>query len=70
MYAQRCVLEGKSGIEELAHRDAYAIIANRTLYDRGKAHKFTLVNVKRSRIENVYPSLNEARSALRTTAPR
>ncbi len=70
MHAHNIALEGKPGIEELVHKDPYAIIANKILYGLGSAHKFTLVNVKRSRIENVYPSLAEARSALRTTAPR
>ncbi len=70
MYASKCVLEGKRGIEELDRRGPYTVIANRTLFDHGRAHKFTIVNAEKEWVENVYRSFREARSALHSLNPQ
>lgn len=64
MYASKCVLDGKYGVEELTRKQPYAIVANRTLYHRGQAHKFAVVNVERLQVETVYQSYDKARFAL------
>ena len=64
MFSTRCVLEGKKGIKELDNAGVYAIIANRMLVDRGEAHKFVLVNNRKSWVDSVYRSNAEAEKAL------
>jgi hypothetical protein len=64
MFASRCVLEGKRGIKELDNAGVYAIITNRTLVNRGEAHKFVLVNTRKLWVDSVYRSNAEAEKAL------
>jgi hypothetical protein len=64
MFSSRCILEGKRGIKELDNAGAYAIITNRTLLNRGEAHKFVLVNNRKSWVDSVYQSNAEAEKAL------
>ncbi len=48
MLSEQINLKYKPGVEELAHQGSYAVIANRELYDHGKAHKFAIVDKERS----------------------
>jgi hypothetical protein len=64
MFSIRCILEGKRGIKELDNAGVYAIITNRTLVTRGEAHKFVLVNNRKSWVDSVYRSNAEAEQAL------
>jgi hypothetical protein len=66
MYADHCSLKGKRGIATLERSGAYAVITNRSLYDRRIAHKFTIVNTEHPWVDSVYPDPREARSALKT----
>jgi hypothetical protein len=70
MKRYRCNLKGKRGIEELDHDGYFAIIANRTLYDQGKASKFTVVNTKQGWLDNVYPNFSGAISEMDKIASR
>jgi hypothetical protein len=66
MSAEKIRFKDKPGIEELTHGGPFAVIANRELYDLGKAHKFALVNIQESRLNSVYSDPEEARSELRS----
>ena len=66
MYARKCDLRDKRGIEELDHAGAYAVIVNRRLYGRGQAHKFAVVNEQQASVESVYHNYGRARSMLRS----
>ncbi len=63
-YANRCDLNGKHGIEELERKGTFSVIANRTLYDWGKAHKFAIVNTEKCWVDSVHRNLAQARSTL------
>ncbi|MCL4561475.1 MAG: hypothetical protein M1281_12785 [Chloroflexi bacterium] len=63
-YAEQCDLSGKRGIEELDRKGTFSVIANRTLYDWGKAHKYAIVNTEKCRVDSVHYNLNQARSVL------
>ena len=65
MFSARCVLNDKKGIKELDNAGAYAIITNRTLANRGEAHKFVLVNNRKLCIDSVYHTNAEAEQALK-----
>ncbi len=65
MYAQKCDLRNKRGIEELDHAGPYAIIVNRRLHTRGQAHKFAVVNEQQASVDSVYHNYDRARSMLR-----
>jgi hypothetical protein len=65
MYSEKCVVENKSGIEELDHRGPYAVITNRRLYDHGKAHRYALINIREAWIDSVYRDVTEAREEMR-----
>lgn len=66
MYANKCVLKGKRGIEELDHIGAYAVITNRVLRDQGKASKFAVVNTRKAWVDSVYRSYSRALSAMKS----
>ncbi len=66
-YTDKAVLEGKAGIRELTHVGAYFIIANRTLYDHGRATKFAVVDMDRVGVDDVYKSYDEALAAVRAS---
>ena len=64
MHAGKCVLKVKQGIAELDRTGVYAVVANRTLYECGKAHKFAVVNAQKARVDSVHRSYREARSTM------
>ncbi len=65
-YANQCNLNGKRGVEELERKGTFSVIANRTLYDGGKAHKFAIVNTEKCWVDSVHHNLAQARSALQS----
>jgi len=65
MFSTRCVLDGKRGIKELDNAGVFAIITNRTLVNRGEAHKFVLVNNRQLCVDSVYHTNAEAEKALK-----
>ncbi len=66
MYARKCNLRDKGGIEELDRAGPYTIIVNRRLYDQGQASKFAVVNEQRAWVDSVYHNYGRARSILRS----
>ena len=68
MYADRCVLEGKRGIAWLGKKEPYAVIANKTLYERGDTSRFAVVNTSACFVDSVYDSQKAAVSYLRKKA--
>ncbi len=66
MYAQKCNLRDKRGIEELDRAGPYAIIVNRRLYDHGQASKFAVVNEQKAWVDSVYHNYGRAQSTLRS----
>ena len=65
MYTDRCVLEGKTGIAWLDRQEPYAVIANKTLYERGDTSRFAVVNTSARFVDSVYGSRKAAESYLR-----
>ena len=70
MKRNTCDLTGKRGIEELDREGVFAIIANRALYDQGRASKYTVVNTKQGWLDNVYPNIRGAESEMEKMAGR
>lgn len=66
MYTQKCNLEGKSGIAFLDREGPYAVIANKTLYERGDTSRFAVVNTRVCFVDSVYSSRKDAASYLQT----
>jgi len=66
MLTEQINLNYKPGVEELAHRGSYTVIANRELYDHGKAHKFAVVDKERAQLDSVYRSSERARAEMRS----
>ena len=66
MYARKCDLRDKHGIEELDRAGPYAIIVNRRLYSRGQAGKFAVVNEQQAWVDSVHHNYGRARSTLRS----
>ncbi len=60
----RCSINGKSGVEEIDHLGDFALIANRTLYDHGTAHKFSIVKKDKSLLTDIYRNQKRAENAL------
>lgn len=70
MSALKCVLKGKSGVEELRRFGAFAVIANRKLYKSGKASKFAVVNKRKSALNQVYRNPDHAEDAIQYLSGR
>jgi hypothetical protein len=66
MLSEQINLKYKPGVEELAHQGSYAVIANRELYDHGKAHKFAVVDKEMERLDDVCLSPEQARAEMRS----
>lgn len=60
MFSDHLTLQGKDGVKRLSQAGPYMVIANKQLYEQGKAGKFTVVNVPEAWVDSVHPSLNEA----------
>jgi hypothetical protein len=66
MLSKHITLENRPGIEELAHRGSYAVIANRELFDHDKAHRFAVVNTREAQLDNIYGNPDRARSQMQS----
>jgi hypothetical protein len=66
MFTTRCNLKDKRGVEELDHNGAYTVIANRVLYDHGRARKFAVINTVMSGVDSVYRNPKQARTAIKS----
>ena len=64
MFTNKCNLKGKQGVEELEREGKFTLIANRVLYNRGRAKKFAVINTAKSGVENVYRNPKQAQTAL------
>lgn len=60
MGALKCVLKGKPGVKELRRVGAFAVIANRKLYQDGKAQKFAVINKRESELNRVFGNHDKA----------
>lgn len=56
MFSDHLVLQGKRGVKQLGQWGPYAVIVNKQLHDRGRAGRYTVVNVKERWVDNVFPS--------------
>lgn len=70
MRALKCVLKGKPGVKELKRVGAFALIANRRLYQDGKAQKFAVVNKRHSELNRVYGNHDKAEDAVHILSGR
>ncbi len=68
MYTDRCVLEGKTGIAWLDQKEPYAVIANKTLYERGDTSRFAVVNTSACFVDSIFDSRKAAASYIRKKA--
>lgn len=64
MRTLECVLNNKPGVEELKRVGAFVVIANRQLYQNGKAQKFAVVNKRRSVLNQVFANHDKAEDAV------
>ncbi len=65
MYRDRCVLEGKTGIAWLDTKEPYAVIANKTLYERGNTSRFAVVNTSACFVDSIHGTRKAAAAYLR-----
>lgn len=70
METLECVLKNKPGVKELNRVGAFAVIANGNLYRQGKAHKFAVVNKRRSLLRRVYTNHDKAEDAVHLLSGR
>ena len=60
MYTERCTVEGKAGIAWLARKEPYAVIANKTLYERGAISRFAVVHTSECFVDSIFGSQKAA----------
>ncbi len=65
MYTDRCVLEGKTGIAWLDVKEPYAVIANKTLYERGDTARFAVVHTSVCFVDSIHSSRKAAAAYIR-----
>ena len=65
MYNRPVGLGGR-GLEWLNESGAFAVIANRKLYARGKAGKYTVVNTNERWVDSVHDSFDNAADHVQT----
>lgn len=70
MYADRCELEGRSGVKRLESVGAYVVIANRILDDGGRSSRFTVVNEREAWVDSVHSTPGNAMTTARDLAGR
>ena len=61
MLAPRCDLN-KPGVKRLDQAGGFALIANKTLYDSGKSHRFAVVKPGAQCVDSIHADYNEALS--------
>jgi len=65
MFSDQLVLQGKLGVKRLDQWGPYAVIVNKRLFEKGKAEKYTLVNVEERWVDSVHHSRAEAANEAR-----
>ncbi len=67
-FSNQCSVQGRAGIKRLDQIGTYLVIANRTRFDEGDPHRFTVVNELEKWVDSVHGShraaLKRARSLL------
>ncbi len=56
MFSEKCIFQGRTGIEQLDRVGAYLVITNRRLHEIGTARRYTLVNEAKSSVHSVHGS--------------
>ena len=70
MYADKCDLQGRSGVKRLESIGAYVVIANKILDDRGRSSRFTVVNEREAWVDSVHSTPGNAVSTARELSKR
>ncbi len=69
-FSDQCKIQGRSGIKRLDRVGSYLVIANRTRFDEGDPHRFTVVNELEKWVDSVHGShraaLKRARNLIKT----
>lgn len=65
MYSSKCNPD-KPGVKRLDEIDGFAVIANKELYDQGRAQRFAVVNTKEHWVDSVHENRREARAYTET----
>ena len=60
MFSDHLILQGKHGVKRVSREGPYTVIANKQLYEWGKAGKFAVVNEPEAWVDSVHDSFNEA----------
>ena len=68
MYTEHCSLEGKRGIAWLARKEPYAVIANKTLFERGAPSRFAVVHTSECFVDSIYGSRKAATAQMNKKA--
>jgi hypothetical protein len=61
MLSPKCDLD-KPGVKRLNEVGGFAVIANKKLYDNGKARRFAVVNTSEQWVDSIYANYGEALS--------
>ncbi len=64
-FSDSCELQDRSGIKRLDQIGTYLIIVNRTLFDGGVSHRFTVVNEMEKWVDSVHGSYRAAQKHTR-----
>lgn len=60
MFSEKCKLQGLSGIKQLDRVGPYLVITNRSLYEAGGSHRYTLINVAGLWVHSIHGSQRAA----------
>ncbi len=55
-FSEQCKVQGLTGIKRLDKIGTYLVIANRTRFDEGDSHRFTVVNELEKWVDSVHGS--------------
>jgi hypothetical protein len=64
MLSPKCDLD-KPGVKRLDQVGSYAVIANKKLHDKGRSHRFTVVNTSQQWVDSIHQNYDEALSYTR-----
>jgi hypothetical protein len=56
MFSEKCKLQGRNGIKQLARVGPYLVITNRRLYEIGESRRYTLVNEAELSVHSIHGS--------------
>ncbi len=60
MFSEKCIFQGRTGIEQLDRVGAYLVITNRRLHEIGTARRYTLVNEAQPSVHSIHGSHHAA----------